>query len=84
MGTVRARQRTVTAAEPLQVTIDQDAYEYLGDHANEYLAAVEQCLGNGMTPEEIRRYFMRQAGPDRLALAYRLEQAARHIQLISG
>lgn len=70
-------------SEPLQLAIDLDAYEFLADHAESYLDAVEQCIAGGMSPEEIRRYFMRQAGPDRLALAYRLEQAARHIQRTS-
>lgn len=74
---------TRAAAEPLQMAIDLDAYEYLADNAESYLAAVEQCLAAGMSPEEIRRYFMRQAGPDRVQMAYRLEQAARHIQRVS-
>ena len=67
------------ATDPLMTVIDRDGYEYLEVQHPDYLTAVQQELQAGSSPDEIRRKVLRLAGPDRLALAMRCAQAARHM-----
>lgn len=59
--------------------IDADAYGWLESNAPEYLEAIESDLEAGKTPAELRRLASVHLGPDRIGLALRIEQAARHV-----
>ena len=60
--------------------IDRDGYEWLLAYAPHYIAAIEDELRQGATPERIRYMVSRNVGPDRQGLALRCEQAARYLQ----
>ncbi len=66
--------------QSLEQAIDEDAYEYLSQHAPSYIKAIDNELVRGATPEQIRWYVQVRVGADRLPLALRCEQAARHIE----
>lgn len=65
--------------QPLEQAIDEDAYEYLSQHAPSYIKAIDNAVTNGATPEQIRWYVQVRVGSDRLSMALRCEQAARYI-----
>lgn len=71
---------TKPPASPLHLAIDFDAYEWMTSQAPHYLLAIEKELKLGRTPAEIRYIVSSRVGPDRIGLAMRCEQAARHIQ----
>lgn len=69
---------------PIQVALDQESFEYLNDTFPDLLLAIEQEVTAGMSPDQVKRMVYQHSGPDRLALAYRAQQAARHIARMQG
>jgi hypothetical protein len=63
----------------LDEAINRESYEYLEATAPHILEALEEAVAKGNPPERIRRYVLAKIGPDRMPLALRLEQAARHL-----
>lgn len=61
--------------------IDADAFDWLMQHAPRYVTAIETELRTGRTPEEIRYIVASNVGPDRMGLALRCYQAARHMTI---
>ncbi len=64
----------------LQGAIDEDAYDWLSQHAPAYVQAISRALQAGSTPAQIRWFVQGQVGPDRVGLALRCEQAARWLE----
>ena len=65
----------------LDEAIERDAYNWFLAHPNgmDYLNGITRATLDGKSPEEIRYYIAARVGPDRMGLALRAEQAARHI-----
>jgi hypothetical protein len=61
--------------EPLQA----EAYDYVRDHAPQYLKSIEKALRAGATPAQIYSHYMTIA-PHRQPLWLRLKHCAQHIQ----
>ncbi len=70
-------QQAANKLQGITRALDFISYEWLGDAHPQLLDAIEQEIGSGADPSAIRRHVMRLT--DRLELALRCEQAARHL-----
>ena len=61
----------------LERALDAESYEWLATNQPDILTAIETEIGNGHTPEQIKWRVLRRT--NRLEIAMRCEQAARHI-----
>lgn len=71
----------MSSASPLLHAIDRDAYDWLSHNAPYYVDAIQAELQAGKTPEQMKRVVLKNAGAERSALALRIEQAARYLQV---
>lgn len=63
----------------LNAPLYEDAFDYVRDHAPQYLDRVEQALRAGATPEQIYGHYMLIA-PHRQPFWLRLKHAAKYLQ----
>ncbi len=61
----------------LSAAIDEQSYEWMLSNYPQMLEAIEAEIAAGCTPDEIRRFVVRQTG--RLEIALRCEQVARYV-----
>jgi len=69
----------VQKKSPLINAIESESYEYLLQHAPDFLDAIQSELDNGKTVDEIRYLLTVELGSDRIALVRRCVQAANWI-----
>ena len=69
---------------PILEALDQESYDYLETAFPDLLAAIETEVRAGKTPEKVMKLVLQAVGPDRLALAYRCQQAAHYIAKTQG
>ena len=69
---------------PILEAIDAESYDYLETAFPDLLIAIETEVKAGKTPEKVMKLVLQAVGQDRLALAYRCQQAAHHITKTQG
>lgn len=64
----------------LDNVLDEESWDFLWTNYPALAAAVQKMVGKGISPQEIKRRVVGQAGAHREALAQRCELAARHLE----
>jgi hypothetical protein len=84
LATERKNTMAFPKRSPILEAIDADSYDYLETAFPDLLLAIETEVRAGKTPEKVMKLVLQAVGPDRLALAYRCQQAAHHIAKMQG
>ena len=75
----KKKRKPYRPVPPMNPVIQKDAYDFLFNHYEEVLEAVEESIEQGYRPEEIYQHWLREAGFHRIELAKRCENAARYL-----
>ena len=71
------------AYQQLDTAFAQEAADYLQDNAPDVYAGIKSAVNEGKTPADIRRHVAALIGPDRSAMAKRVELAAMYVESVS-
>jgi hypothetical protein len=63
----------------LSEVIYAEAYEFLQDHYPKIAKLVERGVRENVSPEDLRRHWLKEAGDHSTALARRIENAAKYL-----
>jgi hypothetical protein len=64
----------------LDSVLDEESWEFLWTNYPPLALAVQKAVGQGLTPEAIKRRVIERLGAHREALAQRCELAAKHLE----
>lgn len=62
--------------------LNEDSYDFLLREYPQVLAAIEEEVRKGNSPEVIGDFVMTQIGPDRMAFVRRCVSAAKHLEQV--
>lgn len=66
--------------EKFGLALDQESWEWLIDFTPTIAGMVRECVGSGLSPDDIRSFVLKRCGTHRSEFAQRCQAAARYLK----